>query len=115
MQCGHERGSGGAVAGGDSALGVRGVCRIVPTHSPRLVPGERGTRADAPHAQAAGGQVGAATCAGQQRQFDVFRTEYNTERPHNALGGDTPGSRYAPSRRPYPERLPTPEYPGIFW
>ena len=54
------------------------------------------------------------TCAGQQRQFDAFRVEYNTERPHDALGGDTPGSRYAASRRPYPERLPTPEYPGHF-
>ena len=31
------------------------------------------------------------TCAGQQRQFDVFRTEYNTERPHNALGGGHAG------------------------
>jgi transposase InsO family protein len=54
------------------------------------------------------------TCAGQQRQFDAFRTEYNTERPHDALGGDTPRSRYLPSRRPYPERLPVPEYPGHF-
>ena len=54
------------------------------------------------------------TCGAQQRQFDAFRLEYNTERPHDALGGDTPASRYAGSRRPYPERLPTPEYPGHF-
>jgi putative transposase len=54
------------------------------------------------------------TCAGQQRQFDAFRLEYNTERPHDALGGDTPASRYSGSRRPYPERLPVPEYPGQF-
>ena len=54
------------------------------------------------------------TCAAQQKQFDAFRVEYNTERPHDALGGDTPASRYAASRRPYPERLPTPEYPGHF-
>ena len=54
------------------------------------------------------------TCAGQQRQFDAFRREYNTERPHDALGGDTPVSRYSPSRRPFPERLPIPEYPGHF-
>jgi putative transposase len=54
------------------------------------------------------------TCAAQQKQFDAFRAEYNTERPHDALGGDTPASRYAASRRPYPERLPTPEYPGHF-
>jgi transposase InsO family protein len=54
------------------------------------------------------------TCAGQQRQFDAFRLEYNTERPHDALGGDTPASRYTPSPRPYPERVPVPEYPGHF-
>jgi len=54
------------------------------------------------------------TCGAQQRQFDAFRLEYNTERPHDALGGDTPASRYAGSRRPYPERLPTPEYRGHF-
>jgi hypothetical protein len=54
------------------------------------------------------------TCAAQQEQFDALRPEYNTERPHDALGGDTPGSRYAPSRRPYAERLPTPEYRGHF-
>ena len=55
------------------------------------------------------------TCVRQQRQFDAFRLEYNTERPHDALGGDTPVSRYSPSPRPYPERLPVPEYPGHSW
>jgi len=54
------------------------------------------------------------TCGRQQQQFDAFRLEYNTERPHDALGGDTPGSRYTHSPRPYPERLPVPEYPGHF-
>jgi len=54
------------------------------------------------------------TCAAQQKRFDAFRLEYNTERPHDALGGDTPASHYASSPRPYPERLPTPEYPGHF-
>ena len=54
------------------------------------------------------------SCAAQQKQFDAFRLEYNTERPHDALGVDTPASRYATSPRPYPERLPTPEYPGRF-
>jgi putative transposase len=54
------------------------------------------------------------TCAAQQRQFDAFRLDYNTERPHDALGGDTPASRFANSRRAYPERLPVPEYPGHF-
>jgi hypothetical protein len=44
--------------------------------------------------------------------FDRFRREYNTERPHEALGQATPASAYAPSLRPYPRRLPAPEYPA---
>lgn len=54
------------------------------------------------------------TCAAQQRNFDAFRREYNEERPHEALGQQTPASRYTPSPRPYPSRLPVPEYPGHF-
>jgi hypothetical protein len=44
--------------------------------------------------------------------FDRFRGEYNVERPHEALGQATPASCYAPSPRPYPRRLPAPEYPA---
>jgi transposase InsO family protein len=54
------------------------------------------------------------SCAAQQRAFDAFRREYNTERPHEALDQDTPGSRYRASPRPYPHRLPPLEYPGHF-
>src|SRR3954453_2390412 len=54
------------------------------------------------------------TCARQQERFDTFRTEYNTERPHEALGQETPAAHYAPSPRPYPSRLPTIEYPLHF-
>jgi len=50
----------------------------------------------------------------QQRAFNRFRTLYNEERPHEALQGQTPASRYQPSPRPYPERLPPVEYPGHF-
>lgn len=52
--------------------------------------------------------------AAQQRAFNRFRTEFNEERPHNFLGGQTPGSRYLPSPRPYPRCLPPQEYPGHF-
>jgi hypothetical protein len=38
----------------------------------------------------------------QQRAFDRFRHDYNHERPHEALGQQTPGSWYEPSRRPLP-------------
>ena len=51
------------------------------------------------------------TATSQQRQFDAFRAEYNTERPHDALGGDTPASRYASSPRAYPATLPVITYP----
>jgi transposase InsO family protein len=54
------------------------------------------------------------SCAAQQRAFDAFRREYNTERPHEALDQDTPSSRYRASPRPYPTRLPPLEYPGHF-
>ena len=55
-----------------------------------------------------------ASCAAQQRNFDAFVREYNTERPHERLNQDTPASRYDVSPRPYPERLPSLEYPGHF-
>lgn len=48
-----------------------------------------------------------------QEHFDGFRDLYNLERPHEALGLATPASRYQPSARPLPERLPPIEYaPG---
>jgi len=56
----------------------------------------------------------ASTSRGQQRVFDRFRHEYNDERPHEALGDETPASRWRPSRRPYPERIAKPDYPGHF-
>ena len=48
----------------------------------------------------------------QQRRFDAFQLEYNTERPHEALEQTTPASWYTPSSRPFPERLPPLEYPA---
>lgn len=51
-----------------------------------------------------------AHCAGQ---FHHYRQRYNHERPHDALQGDTPASRYQPSVRPMPAHLPALEYPGM--
>ena len=46
----------------------------------------------------------------QQERFDVFCAVYNNERPHEALGQQTPASRYQPSPRPYPDRVEDPHY-----
>ena len=48
----------------------------------------------------------------QQMRFDRFRTEYTMERPHEALGGQTPASLSLPSARPYPRQVPQPKYAG---
>jgi len=48
--------------------------------------------------------------ADMQRALDQWRTIYNLDRPHQALGQDVPASRYRPSQRAMPERLPTLEY-----
>ena len=54
------------------------------------------------------------TCTAQQRNVDAFRHASNDERPHEALGQTTPASQYGASPRPYPSRLPVPEYPGHY-
>ena len=50
----------------------------------------------------------------QQTRFNRFRAEYNDERPHEALGQETPASLYRPSRRALPRTLSPLEYPGHF-
>ena len=45
-----------------------------------------------------------------QRAFDAWRNVYNFERPHEALGMDVPASRYRPSARSMPDKLPEVEY-----
>ena len=48
-----------------------------------------------------------------QRHFSHWRRVYNHQRPHEGIGMQTPGSRYAPSPRSMPARLPPVEYgPG---
>ena len=49
--------------------------------------------------------------AAQQQRFAEFLRKYNEERPHEALGGDTPAERYQRSAREYPEKLAELEYP----
>src|SRR5215213_7660751 len=56
----------------------------------------------------------AASTRAQQRRFTAFVAEYNDERPHDALGGVPPSTRYEPSRRTYPEHLPPLEYPAAW-
>jgi len=54
-----------------------------------------------------------ADLAACQRAFDRWRTRYNHERPHEALGMAVPADRYRISPRAYPESLPPIEYgPG---
>jgi hypothetical protein len=50
----------------------------------------------------------------QQGRFRAIRKEYNEERPHAALGGAAPATRYEASTRPYPHQLPPLEYPTHF-
>ena len=47
-----------------------------------------------------------------QRRFDEWRYEYNYERPHHALGLETPSKRYQASRRSMPLELQEPEVTG---
>lgn len=50
----------------------------------------------------------------QQREFNRFRKEYNQVRPHDALGGKTPGSLYRPSPRRYTGKIEPYDYPSHF-
>ncbi len=45
-----------------------------------------------------------------QTRFDAWRTIYNLERPHQALGYAVPADRYRPSTRSFPETLLPIEY-----
>jgi len=56
----------------------------------------------------------AGSLAAQQRRFNVFREEFNHERPHEALDDETPAACYTPSPRAMPDRLPPLEYPDRF-
>jgi hypothetical protein len=48
----------------------------------------------------------------QQEAFEAFRHEYNTERPHEALGQTPPVEHYEKSARSLPQQMPEPDYPA---
>ena len=50
--------------------------------------------------------------AAQGRRFAKFASDYNEERPHEALGQHPPASVYQRSPRKMPGRLPEPDYPA---
>lgn len=52
--------------------------------------------------------------ASQQRTFNMFREEYNQERPHESLGQKPPASAYNSSARSYPKKLVEMEYDNDF-
>src|SRR5258708_13590410 len=56
-------------------------------------------------------QPAAANRRAQQRAFDRFREEDNEQRPHEALGKQTPAGLYGPSARADPARGPRPQHP----
>ena len=51
-----------------------------------------------------------ASIRAQQAAFDRFQQHYNWERPHEALGMQTPDEVYRPARRAMPAQLPEYEY-----
>jgi hypothetical protein len=55
----------------------------------------------------------AANPRAQQERCDRFLSEYNTVRPHEALGQVPPARLYVTSPRPYPEHLGDIQYPPL--
>lgn len=58
----------------------------------------------------AAGGAAFADLAACQSAFDDWRSVYNEERPHDALGMAVPADRYRVSERTLPDRLPVAEY-----
>ena len=46
----------------------------------------------------------------QQKALDIFRHDYNNDRPHESLNDQTPSDYYKKSNRPYVERPHPPDY-----
>jgi putative transposase len=56
----------------------------------------------------------AASLTAQQRKFNRFVDEFNNERPHEALGQQTPASHYQASTREMPRKIKPFVYPDRF-
>jgi len=52
--------------------------------------------------------------ADQQKKFDLFRVEYNTERPHESIEMKRPTELFEKSNRFYPDSIKPIEYPDDF-
>jgi putative transposase len=50
----------------------------------------------------------------QQKKFDFFRIEYNTERPHEGIEMKRPVELFKKSYRPYPNKIKSVEYPSDY-
>ena len=99
-------------AGGLSRLGVRLIkAGVVPE---RIKPGrpQQNGRHERMHLtlKQETASPPAPTLRGQQQRFDAFRTTFNEERPHEALGQTPPAQHYDPPPRPYSGRLRQPDY-----
>lgn len=53
----------------------------------------------------------AGTLAEQQARFDAWREDFNTNRPHEALGQRCPATLYEPSPRAFPDTIRAWDYP----
>jgi len=89
-------------------LGVRS-CHGRPYHPQTQGKEERFNRSLEAEVLARGGWT---DCPHVQKAFNHWRPVYNTQRPHEALGLQTPVSRYRVSQRAYPETLPAVQYAG---
>jgi putative transposase len=99
-------------AGGLSRLGVRLIkAGVVPE---RIKPGrpQQNGRHERMHLtlKQETASPPAPTLRAQQQRFDMFRTIFNEERPHEALGQTPPAQHYDPPPRPYSGRLRQPDY-----
>lgn len=103
---------------------VRGLSRLsiwwlkLGIHHERIEPGhpEQNGRHERMHEtlKAEATRPPAANATKQQAVFDVWRQEYNVERPHEALGMKAPATRYKASLRTMPRTLPEFTYPADY-